>query len=125
MPLQSPQKWSSSDFTRLLILVLVGLLGAPLGQAAPPDEGDCPTLSSTESDASQDAAPILIKPGMRIDHQGILALQSLIPVEVWRYRDAFFFEGMLMEIGPCHRRYSVPEFFTQATEKLSRNPNDA
>ena len=91
------------------------LAGAPPARGAPPDEGECPILSGAAG--APDAAPLLIKTGMRVDAEGLLALQSLLPREVWRHRERFFFEGMLMEIGPCHRRYSIPAFYRKATEK--------
>ena len=50
-----------------------------------------------------------------MDSEGLMALQTLLPREVWRHRESFFFEGMLMEIGPCHRRYPWPEFYQAAT----------
>ena len=109
----------SHEFKRSLVLCLTLLTLAAPASAVPPDEGDCPTISGGETESGEDAAPLLLKPGMRVDHQGILALQSLMPAEVWRHRDVFFFEGMLMEIGPCHRRYPVPDFYRKATEELS------
>ena len=102
-----------------LILSLLFFVSVMDSSAAPPDEGECPTISAEETEEGQDATALLLKPGMRIDHEGILALQSLMPPEVWRHRDVFFFEGMLMEIGPCHRRYPVPEFYRKATDELA------
>lgn len=104
-------------------LLSVGALPA-LTRAAPPQEGDCPKISPTLSDGrlDPDATPFLVKEGMRVNKQGVLALQSLLPEEIWRYRETFFFEGMLMEIGPCHRRYAAPSFYTEATRK---NQGDA
>lgn len=92
------------------------LIAAPWAVAAPPDEGECPTVQASAAPDAEDAAPLLVKEGMRVDEQGILALQSLLPDEVWRHREAFFFEGMLMEIGPCHRRYPMPAAYLAATE---------
>jgi len=37
---------------------------------------------------------------------------------VWSHRTAFFSAGMLMEIGPCHRRYPVPADFYAATQRF-------
>lgn len=104
---------------RSIVFIVLGLLWATASAAAPPDEGDCPTLSPGTPENAPDATPFVVKPGMRIDHQGILALQTLLPQEVWRYRDVFFFEGMLMEIGPCHRRYPVADFYAEATQKYA------
>ncbi len=120
----TPLRWPKMQ--RLLLaagqaalLPLAVFFLASVARAAPPDEGECPTLSGSDSEISPDATPLILKPGMRIDHQGVLALQSLMPPEVWRHRDVFFFEGMLMEIGPCHRRYPVPDFYQKATDALS------
>jgi hypothetical protein len=46
-------------------------------------------------------------------------LRELIPAEVWSHRNAFFSAGMLMEIGPCHRRYPVPTHFSDATQRFA------
>ena len=77
-------------------------------------------LYSNEIDT--DATPLILKEGMQVDAEGLRALQSLLPSEIWRHREKFFFEGMLMEIGPCHRRYAAPSFYTEATRK---NQGDA
>ena len=87
--------------------------------AAPPQEGECPSISPRGPDGrpDTDATPLIVKEGMQISAEGLLALRSLLPQEIWRYRESFFFEGMLMEIGPCHRRYPVPTFYREATDK--------
>jgi hypothetical protein len=63
-----------------------------------------------------------------VDQEGILLLQSLLPEEIWRHREVFFFEGMQLQIGPCHRRYAIPEFFRAATREhasgVSLNDDD-
>ena len=84
---------------------------------APPEEGECPSLSPRGSDGQPDtdATPLILKEGMQVDSEGLRALQSLLPSEIWRHREKFFFEGMLMEIGPCHRRYPLPKFYSEAT----------
>jgi len=84
---------------------------------APPEEGECPSLSPRGSDGQPDtdATPLILKEGMQVDAEGLRALQSLLPSEIWRHREKFFFEGMLMEIGPCHRRYPLPKFYSEAT----------
>jgi hypothetical protein len=89
--------------------------------AGPPEEGECPAISATSSGTkpADDATPVLIKEGMRISSEGLLALQSLLPAEIWRHRERFFFEGMSLEIGPCQRHYPVPGFYSEATRKFS------
>ena len=45
------------------------------------------------------------------------------PSEIWRHREIFFHEGMRMEIGPCHRRYVIPDSFQQSTERFAGEPS--
>ena len=89
--------------------------------AAPPEEGECPAISSAGVDGqpSSDATPLVIKEGMRIGSEDLLALQSLLPPEIWRHRESFFFEGMSLEIGPCQRRYPLPSFYSEATRTFA------
>jgi hypothetical protein len=87
--------------------------------AAPPEEGDCPTVNAGRGAEAEDAVPLIIKEGMIIDKQSLSALRTLLPDEIWRHREAFFFEGMRLEIGPCHRRYPIPEFVTAATARFA------
>jgi hypothetical protein len=103
---------------RLLLATGLLLLGVFPTSAAPPDEGQCPTVSGTDEagESSEDAAPILLREGMTLDKTALLALRSLLPGDVWRHREVFFFEGMQMLIGSCHRRYPIPEFYEKATE---------
>lgn len=105
------------------MLMAAGLtVGTPAPvAAAPPDEGKCPAIGGGhgQSDKGEDAAPLIVEEGMRVDEDGILALQSLLPEEVWLHRDAFFFEGMLMEIGPCHRRYPTAPSYQKATDRFA------
>ncbi|MAJ61573.1 MAG: hypothetical protein CBC48_17490 [bacterium TMED88] len=106
----------------LILLGVMGLLcAAGVGHAEPPPaEGECPTLNAAGTGPDgQDAAPILLKEGMRVNADGILALQSLIPEEVWLHREAFFFEGMMMQIGPCHRRYASARAYQEATDRFA------
>jgi hypothetical protein len=110
---------ASRRLLALAALVLGCLAGGPT-LAATPAEGECPAIGPRPDDgAGEDAAPLILEEGMRIDQQGLLALQSLLPEEVWRHREAFFFEGMLMEIGPCHRRYPVAAAYREATERYA------
>ena len=101
------------------VLALVAALYALPGLAAQPDEGDCPTVSGSASDGPQiDAVPITLREGMVLTADDLLILRQLVPQEIWRHRTSFFFEGMRMEIGPCHRRYPVNGFFEQATHRF-------
>ena len=102
---------------------IAGLLSAAPGPAlsAPPAEGECPAISSAGPDGKPepDATPVIVKEGMRVDAEGLIALRSLLPQEVWRHRESFFFEGMVMEIGPCHRVYPEPELYREATQNFA------
>ncbi len=104
-------------------LALLGLCGAaaPPATAGPPQEGECPAVSAPSSagGGSVDATPLVLREGMLVDKEGLLALRSLLPPEIWRHREVFFFEGMRMEIGPCHRRYAVPGAYRSATERFA------
>ncbi len=62
-----------------------------------------------------DAVPTRLREGLVLDYRDVLQLRALLPVEVWRNRDAFFFAGMQMQIGPCHRVYPFPAFWDEAT----------
>ncbi|MEE8581067.1 MAG: DUF1329 domain-containing protein [Myxococcota bacterium] len=102
-------------------LLLALLLAALPSGAGPPEEGECPTVSAIPTGAPQgtDARPIALKEGMVLRQQDLLALQSLLPREIWQHREAFFYEGMRLEIGACHRRYAVPRFYREATERFA------
>jgi hypothetical protein len=62
---------------------------------------------------------VRIREGMLLSYADILRLGALLPIEVWRNRDAFFHEGMRLEVGPCHRRYPSPDFFREATRRFA------
>ena len=88
--------------------------------AASPPENRCPSMSGTPGATAQsDAVPTPIREGMLLRHDDLLALRSLLPVEIWRHREQFFYEGMQLTIGPCHRRYPVPSFYTDATDAFA------
>jgi hypothetical protein len=108
--------------TSLLALLVVW---GPAASAVPPDEGECPTVSAgpEDGDTAEDATPLVLEEGMIVDKQGLLALRRLLPKEVWRNREVFFFEGMRLLIGPCHRRYRLPGFYRDATKKFAGQPS--
>jgi hypothetical protein len=56
---------------------------------------------------------------MVLEFPDLLLLRALLPEEIWRNRDAFFHEGMRMEVGRCHHRYPTPDFFSRATESFA------
>jgi hypothetical protein len=95
-------------------------LAASAASAGLPPANQCPTLGGVPgAGPAEDATPIRIREGMLLAYEDILLLGELLPVEVWRNRDAFFYDGMRLEIGPCHRRYPVPAFFSDATQKFA------
>lgn len=102
-----------------LTVALLTILGlAHAAQGAPPDEGECPTLSALPDggEPGVDATPIRVKEGMVLGQESMMILRQLLPPEIWRQREAFFFEGMQMVVGYCHRRYAEPAFYREATE---------
>jgi hypothetical protein len=89
-------------------------------QAAPPPEGRCPSMSGAPgATTTADAVPTPVREGMLLRYDDVLALRSLLPSEIWRHREQFFYEGMQLTIGPCHRRYPVPAFVSDATEAFA------
>jgi hypothetical protein len=103
---------------RMLLVFLLAF--APLVEAAAvelPAEGSCPPypIRPGEEAPDEDVVSPLMRPGQRIDLQGLERLESYLPREVWERRDAFFFEGMRLEIGPCHRRYRPAPYFEEAS----------
>ena len=101
------------------ILAALGLLAATAG-AEVPDEGDCPRAGGrSDASAIEDATPTLIREGLTLEYSDLPGLRELIPAEVWSHRNAFFSTGMLMEIGPCHRRYPAADHYSAATARFA------
>ena len=101
------------------MLAALGLFAASAA-AEIPDEGDCPSSGGRSGEStSEDATPTLLREGSALEYSDLLALRELIPAEVWSHRNAFFSAGMLMEIGPCHRRYPLPAHFAAATKRFA------
>jgi hypothetical protein len=99
---------------------LVVLLAAVGASAGLPAEDECPTLTGIPgAGPAEDAVSFRLREGMLLHFADMLLLGSLLPAEVWRNRDAFFHDGMRMEIGPCHRRYASADFFEQATARFA------
>lgn len=103
------------------LILLIALLALPLPVAAVevPPEGQCPPypLKPTDETApAEDVVPPAFQPGEIIELDGLEKLQNYLPREIWDRRHTFFYEGMALEIGPCHRRYPVPAFFEEATQ---------
>ncbi len=87
-----------------------------LGAAASdlPPEGRCSVASGGAAD-ELDATRAPLQPGDELTFEQLPALRALLPPEVWRHRDVFFFSGMRLTIGPCHRRYPASRAFEAAT----------
>lgn len=106
--------------TRWVWIALAGWLSAATASAELPEEDRCPVLGGRPGETEvTDAAPARLREGMILDYSDVILLRDLIPAEVWRHRNVFFFEGMKMEIGPCHRRYKIPTYYRKATEQFS------
>ncbi len=94
------------------------LLASGPALAGPPAPGTCPQLSRGPAPAkSEDAVAPLMQEGQVLSLGDILQLQHLLPPELWRERDTFFYEGMRMEIGGCHRDYPPSPAYQTATAK--------
>jgi hypothetical protein len=92
-------------------------LAAPtLALAGPPAPGRCPTLSRTASQ-HEDAASEPLREGQTLGMADLLALAELLPPELWRHRETFFYEGMRLEVGGCHRDYPPTAAYQKATEE--------
>lgn len=98
-----------------LSLLLPLAFAAVPAEAVPPAEGDCPVISAGDDDGTGADTGIQLEEGMVLSLDNLIALRSLLPPEVWNWREAFFFEGMRMELGPCHRRYPTAPFYSHAT----------
>lgn len=100
------------------LVVLLALAPVARGFEVPP-EGACaarPVQGMPETGpGAEDVIPPAWRPGELVDFGSVERLRGWLPDEVWERRDAFFFEGMKLEVGPCYRRYPVPPFFAEAT----------
>jgi hypothetical protein len=72
-----------------------------------------------DESAIEDAMPTLVREGVALEYSDLPRLRELIPAEVWGHRNVFFSAGMLMKIGPCHRRYRFPAHFVDATQRFA------
>jgi len=96
----------------------IALLPYAVAQAGPPAPGTCPQLArAAGSAASEDAVAPLLQEGQALAMGDLLVLERLLPPELWRNRDTFFYEGMRLEIGGCHRDYPPSPAYQAATVK--------
>ncbi len=98
---------------------MLASLATAAGAVELPDEGDCPpypVAPGGEEPATEDVVPPAFRPGDLLGLDGVDKLARYLPAEIWERRDSFFFEGMRMEIGPCHRRYPTSKRFEAASD---------
>ena len=106
--------------TTLMVWTLSALLAAAGAAWTVPPEGSCnPTGGLRGGPTGEDAPPVRFEPGDVISIGRLDVLRDYLPPELWEHRDRFFFEGMELEIGPCFRDYSAPDFFSAATRKFA------
>ena len=108
-----------------LTSLALGLLlapGAALGGLPPEDR--CPAIGVSPTGLASDAVLTRLREGHRISYDMMLALRDLLPQEIWQNRRVFFYPGMQMLIGGCHRRYPVPSFYQEATRRFSEGVSD-
>ena len=110
---------SPSQVAAAALLALVLTFGGSARAVDVPPAGACPPYPvepGREGEGGEDVVPPAFRPGQVIDLDGAARLEQYLPRAVWDRRQTFFFEGMQLEIGPCHRRYEAPSFFRKATE---------
>jgi hypothetical protein len=104
---------------RTLVLALLIGLARAAGAVEVPPEGQCPPypLRPGQGAVDEDVTPPLFREGERIERDKLPRARNFLPSEVWARREIFFYDGMSMQIGPCHRRYPAPPFFDEATDR--------
>lgn len=86
---------------------------------AVPPEGSCAPAGGLRGwPPGEDAPPVRFEPGDVVGVDKASLLEDYLPPEIWAQREKLFYEGMRLEIGPCFRDYSPPEFFQEATERF-------
>jgi hypothetical protein len=98
--------------------LLLALVAAGPASAGLPPEGHCPTVGVSPGGVGTDAVPQRLQEGSRLSYGMLAQLRDLLPREIWQNRQVFFYPGMQMLIGGCHRRYPFPRFWTEATREL-------
>ena len=102
-----------------LIAVVLGLLMPLPALAGLPPENRCPAVGVSPTGRAGDAVLRRMRQGGQIPYDLMPAIRDLLPAEIWQNRRVFFYPGMQMVIGDCHRRYPVPEFYSEATASFS------
>ncbi|HKJ23594.1 MAG TPA: DUF1329 domain-containing protein, partial [Myxococcota bacterium] len=88
-----------TPMTRLALLLVALLLGAPGPVAAADPPADFPFAE-----------------GDRVDLEASKRLQPWLPKPFWAHRDLYFYDGMSMSIGPTQRDYRPAEVYRRASE---------
>ncbi len=111
----------------LAVWALSAFAASAVGATELPPEGHCPgdpgvspvtgAGSPPPAEDTLDAtrAPLQLRPGTTLSYTDLPHLRALLPPEVWSHRDAFFFDGMRLTLGPCHRRFAPSTAFAAAT----------
>lgn len=119
-PLRSPAppRWIYAAFAGALVAVVsAGAWPRAAGAGALPPEGACPVVAGASVGDMDDAGGVPLREGTALRLGDLALVRQLLPPEIWKYRGAFFYEGMLLEIGPCFRRYPAGEWFETATRE--------
>lgn len=96
-------------------LLALGLSAAGAPAAELPPAGECPGAGGSAAETDATRAPL--RAGDEIVFAQLPSLRALLPPEIWRHRDAFFFDGMRLTIGACHRRYAASTAYERATRE--------
>ena len=104
---------------RALLAAALALTALPAA-AGIPAQGVCPTVQTQASSVQrEDAVSARTREGQALGLQDLPALRDLLPPELWKFRDVFFYEGMRLEIGPCHRVYPPSAWYAEATQRFA------
>jgi hypothetical protein len=110
---------SPTSLIAAMIVVAAWVLLPDFATAQLPPEGKCPDYRGGTGEGPGDAGIPLVREGDLISLEDLMSLAQLFPEEVWSFREAFFYDGMRMQIGHCHRRYPTADFYREATERFS------
>jgi hypothetical protein len=113
----SERRLRSLRLAALALLATLAAAGPSL--AEPPPEGRCPDVGGGATGARGDSGEAMLREGDVLRLEDLMSLAQLFPEEIWNFREAFFYEGMRMEIGHCHRRYPVADFYRDATARFA------
>jgi len=105
---------------RALCAAAAALALAGPAAAGVPAEGVCPAVQTQDAAIKrEDAVSARTHEGQALGIGDLPALKDLLPPELWKFRDIFFYEGMRLEIGPCHRVYPPGPWYADATQRFA------